>query len=321
MTDPVDLHEHATDAIRDAVARLVGPDEPHTVVQAVRGVAWLESRYGTAWGAEVPNASHNWGCVQYATPSQLGLVRDPVANPLPEDYERVLKAHADVVRGFPLISPDGLGFLWRDTRPTSSGGSVPYAVYFRRYTESEAADGVVRTALLTAGRRAQVLPAARRGDWLAVSEGLHATRYYEGFGATVEERIARHHRALVGSIEIAARTLGEQPYTPPTLDTSRPESELPAYAVRLLLDCLLDTELATGSLYEATRAMQRRLGRKDDGVVGAVTWSALRVAYPELPWFDVTADVAEEPLTWAWVEQYASAATPASEAASTQPTA
>lgn len=289
VTDPVRLHEHATDAIRDAVARLVGPGEPHTVVQAVRGVAWLESQYGTAWGAAIPIQANNWGCVQYRTPSQLGLVRDVTANPLPEDYERVLRGHADVVRGFPLISPDGLGFLWRDTRPTSSGGSVPYAVYFRRYTEAEAADGVVRTALLTAGRRAQVLPAARRGDWLAVSEGLHATRYYEGFGATVEERIARHHRALVGSIERAARTLGEQPYTPPRLDTQLEEHELPAYALRLLLDCLAPAETAAPSLYAATCALQARLGLTADGQVGPVTWSALRAAYPELPWSDVTA--------------------------------
>ncbi len=285
----VELHEHATDAIRAAVRELIGPDEPHSVVQAVRGVAWLESRYGTAWGAAVPNESNNWGCVQYATPRGLGLTRD-MSLVLPDDYVRVLRGHAEVVRGYPVVSPDGKGFLWRDTRPTSDGGSVPYVVYFRRYTEDKAARGVVQTALLSAGRRSQVLPAARRGDWLAVSEGLHATRYYEGFGATVADRIARHHRALVGSIELAARALGEAPHTPPTLDLdAQQEADLPQYAVRLLLDCLAPSELAQSSLAEATRRMQERLGLKNDAVVGPVTWSALRAAYPELPWADVSA--------------------------------
>ena len=191
-------------AIEHAYQPVTGRPVSRPGVHVALAVGRLETGLGTAWAAESIHAtlvargwttasledwqeaargSNNLGAVQYRRPSEFG------APP------------------WPAISPDGRGFLYYDTSPQSDGTSKPYPMYFRRYTVDSAAPEFLRVLYVIAGRSA-VQDAAERGDLPGVSRALHASRYYEGFGATVEDRIARHHRSLVSAAIGIGRELG-----------------------------------------------------------------------------------------------------------------
>lgn len=159
-------HAEARELARIALQRVFGGVPTVGEVKALAGVGWLESQYGTGWGGDGAG-SFNMGAV-HADPSWAGDT-----------------------------------FLQTDTKPTSTGGSTSYVTRFRKYPT--ALDGwidLARVAFQQNGR-AIVRSAAQASDWGGVSAGLHATGYYEGFGATVEQRIANHQKALVAAISAA----------------------------------------------------------------------------------------------------------------------
>jgi hypothetical protein len=105
----------------------------------------------------------------------------------------------------------GAWFAYGDTHPQTDGTSKPYAARFRSYPNPAAgfAD-LVQVLYLNQTRDKRVLPFATRGDWLGFSTGLHqAPCYYEGQGASDDERIANHCAAVIGAIERIAFDLGE----------------------------------------------------------------------------------------------------------------
>lgn len=144
------------------------------VAQALQGVAWLESRYGSGWRGAGVN-SWNMGAIQ---------------------------------AGHPPCNPDK-SFLYTDTKPQPDGSSIPYKICFRKYPSP--AEGFADLArVVYSKRRASVLQAALEGDLYKVSKTMRETLYYEGFGPTQEARIANHHKALHLAVVRIARALGEK---------------------------------------------------------------------------------------------------------------
>lgn len=235
-------HREARAYARAALERVLGASS----VNAERflcGVACLESGYGDWWKG-AGKGSHNLGAIQAG-----------------EHWT-------------------GETFSYTDTHPTDDGGSVPYAAQFRKYaTLADAWDDLVRVVYVNCGR-SSVLRAAQAGDSLAVSWALRRTRYYEGSGATQEERVARHHKALMrwvsaADAECAAPADGVDR---PTLrrgsgysggDEREAVREL-QQALRIVADGLF------GPRTEAVViAIQHAAGIKTDGIVGPATWAAI----------------------------------------------
>jgi hypothetical protein len=54
-----------------------------------------------------------------------------------------------------------------------------------------------------------VLAAAQKDDGPGVSAALHSTGYYEGFGATVADRIRNHYTALSRGLKAADKAMAE----------------------------------------------------------------------------------------------------------------
>lgn len=244
-------HAAAREHIDAGFRRIFGRAPTLPEAQCVQAVALIESGYGTAWkGAGA--GQNNWGAVQYRTPAQLGMKEPP----------------------YPLYSPDGKGFLYTDTTPQADGTSRSYAVYFRRYdTPAEGAADVVRIAY---ERRPSVLEAASRGDLYGVSAALHATRYYEGFGRTVQDRINNHHKAMMRAVTSIARALGEplpDGKLPPPPTIRRGDSGESVRAWQRLLGLVADGAFGPAT-EEATKAFQRANGLDPDGIVGPATWAA-----------------------------------------------
>jgi hypothetical protein len=158
-------------------------------------------------------------------------------------------------------------------------------VKFRAYPSAlDGATDLVRIVYVNAGR-SSALDAAGREDTLGFSTALHSTGYYEGFGATVGERIAHHHDAVVAAIRRQAAALAEplphdidtMPSPPATLrlgakgpDVRRLQEALVARGASLTID---------GGFGYATQsallAFQTRSGLAHDGVCGPATWHAL----------------------------------------------
>lgn len=246
--------------------------------QIPHGVGFLESNCGQGWKSKEGKESNNWGCIQLGTPQALGLGSDSTT--------------------WPGITSDGRGFLAKDTHPNADGTSTTYGVYFRRYkTPAEGAEALVRTVLLSRKRINKVLPRATAGDPEGCSRGLHETGYYEGWGATVAERIAHHFRSLRYGIIRIGDTLREdipdtiEPkilHTMPTIRRGSTGDAVRAWQWRH------DEILATGIFDEATADFtgwwqgRHGMGRKDksgalilkngkpfgDCIVGPLTWAA-----------------------------------------------
>lgn len=177
-------HADARPIVADAVAAVLGPSEPLSVIQVAQAVAALETRYGRAWRVSFP--VYNWGAIQASRPPC-----DPAAS-----------------------------FLYTDKRPD---GRV-YSVCFRRYSNDD--DGAEDLIRVLYAKRPTVLAAARAGDLRAVAVAMRATRYYEGIGATEEQRIEGYARGLAAKLDELARALGERPAA--TLDGPGPGAPLGA---------------------------------------------------------------------------------------------
>ena len=232
-----------------AFRRRFGRDGALCELQCLQGVAWLETSYGSGWKAP-GDQSKNLGACQ-AGPSWHGKT-----------------------------------FTYTDTHPTSTGASVPYTVAFRWYdTWDAAADDLVKIVYVNAGR-STALAAAGRGDTMGFSVALHDTGYYEGFGATVGEREAHHHDAVVKAIRRQCTALGE------TLP-----ADIPPQAETL-------PTLHFGARGADVRHMQELLRTRGwqltvDGGFGPATEAALM--HEQLN-AHLAADGVCGPATWAWLE-------------------
>lgn len=229
-----------------------------TEVQAVQGIGWLETRQGTGWkGAGV--GSFNMGAIQ---------------------------------SGRPPCAP-ATSFLYQDSSPQPDGTQIPYSICFRKYATAQlGASDLVRVGYKN---RPKVLAAASRGDFYAVSAELRFSGYYEGWGATVAQRIANHYKALSNAIAAAAAAIGEDyaaqplPMPEPWQDDFLPDNPMilrgsygPYVGVwQWILNPWLETQgdaaiavdRAFGPItHSATRLWQRAHALKIDGIVGPKTW-------------------------------------------------
>jgi len=235
-------HSSARSYARSALERVLGQSSL-PVERALAGVACLETGYGDGWKGS-GNGSNNMGAIQAG-------------------------------------SWVGETFAYTDTHPNADGTSTPYRIAFRKYATPAAGwEDLVRVVFINRGR-SLVLNAAKSCDLLGVSQALHATGYYEGFGATVEQRIANHHSALARCVRAADLACQA---------TTGPEPG------EIQIDAEHMPTLRRGSRGESVRAMQQLLGIVADGAFGPVTEAALRSYQASR---HMTVDGVCGPLTWA----------------------
>lgn len=190
MTEPWQALSHAEarrlvwEACKTWVDRGKLPSLSGSLIELVQAVSWLETHYGAAW-REPGNGSCNVGAIQCHCP--------------PCTSARVA--------GMPWL--DATCFTYVDTKPLSDGSSKPYSVCFRRWPDYRA--GYLALVEHVLVRRPAVYRAAIAGKAREFSAALHASRYYEGFGKTVEERISHHEQAVVGSMKLANAAIIGQP--------------------------------------------------------------------------------------------------------------
>lgn len=168
---------------------MFGREPTTSEAQIAQGVAWLETNYGMGWkGAGV--GSNNMGAVQAGRPPC-----DPAKS-----------------------------FLYTDTNPTDGGGSIPYAICFKKYPGPvEGFTDVIKNVYVSSGltandaplphphhRGKEALDAAHAGDIYAASVALYDGSYYRGFGPNRIVRIANHYRALRSAVNAAAVALKEK---------------------------------------------------------------------------------------------------------------
>ena len=234
--------------LAEAFRRAYGREATRVELQCLQAVAWLETSYGMGWkGTGI--GSNNFGAMQAGA------------------------------------AWHGATFLYTDTHPNADGTSTPYTVAFRKYpTAIAGAEDFLRIVYT---KRPSVLAAASRGDIDGFSAALHATRYYEGFGRTVGERIAHHFAAVVKAIQRQCKALGEElPPEVAALPQPRPTLREGASGLDVRdLQAALNRQGASpalavdGSFGRKTRGavegFQTRRGLKVDGVVGPMTWKEL----------------------------------------------
>lgn len=238
-------HKDARILVREGFRRQFARDPNRPEAQCAQAVAWLETGYGSGWHGPGVD-SNNMGAIQAAGWHQRT-------------------------------------FTYTDTHPNSDGTSTPYKIAFRAYDSAQ--DGMqdlVRVVYQIHGRAQHVLAPARKGDTLGFSAGLHATAYYEGFGKTVADRIANHHKAVIRAITLQALALREPM---PDGSDAVPTKLIPAtlrFGARGRAVQLLQGKLAVkvdgvfGKLtLAAVRAWQQLHGLKVDGIVGPATWMSL----------------------------------------------
>jgi hypothetical protein len=173
---PDSVHQWAREVMLSAWRNRYGTEPSLAQIQSAQAIALLETSYGRGWPTAEGNAANNWGAVQC-----------------------------------PKLPQDGVcpcdGWLHKDSYPTANG-SVEYAVCFRRYPSPEAgADGVL--ANMSPKARPKTWAAMATGDAVALSTAMYDEKYYQGFGATREQRIEGHVKAVERSVAAIAKALNE----------------------------------------------------------------------------------------------------------------
>lgn len=160
--------------------------------QAAQAISRHETVYATTWTGPLAS-SHNWGAVQCAAP-------------------KTARCGNDCAGG-------------GDRRPDGS----TYRACFRVYpSDIDGARDFLRVLLVRRPSVARVIGSGRAD---VIARAMHATRYYEGIGHTVEERVAGYARAISRNVAELARSLGE----PNTLEVHpRSKSDAAGIAVALL---------------------------------------------------------------------------------------
>jgi hypothetical protein len=122
----------------------------------------------------------------------------------------------------------GETFIYTDTHPNADGTSTKYETEFRKYPTRQAGWEDFALEAYSVHGRSSVRAAAKANDWAGVSRALHDTGYYEGFGATVEERIAHHVKALTDAINSADKAIGNMMATTPSIEirVQNPQGDL-----------------------------------------------------------------------------------------------
>lgn len=232
----------------EAFRRHFGREGSRSELQCLQAVAWLETSYASGWKPP-GDGSWNFGAMQAGA------------------------------------SWGGASFSYTDTHPLSDGTSRPYTVKFRAYASAEAGvEDLLKIVFVARGREAARVAAAK-ADVAAFSAALHATGYYEGFGATVGERIAHHADAVRKAILRQCRALSE-PLPPGMLDEP-PRRVTLRYGmkgaeVRKLQEALrsrgvvltIDGGFGPATL-AAVKSLQAAVNLVPDGLVGPATWKAL----------------------------------------------
>lgn len=190
-------HVQARALVNEAFKNVYGREATRNEAQFAQAVARIETNYGAAW-KDAGAGSNNMGAVQ---------------------------------SGRPPCNP-ATSFEYTDTHPTSAG-SVPYRICFKKYpTPAAGMEGLI--AVLYKQRPA-VLAAAATGDIRAFSSAMYDTKYYEGFGATREARIANHVKAITGVLVGITKALDE----PMPASEQRPFAGLLSFGLPRLSSVLL----------------------------------------------------------------------------------
>jgi hypothetical protein len=98
-------------------------------------------------------------------------------------------------------------FEYVDSHPNPDGSSTKYRVCFKRY--ASLVDGL-RDQIMYEFRLPETLDACMEGNLYGVSFGMHKSGYYEGFGATKEERIMNHYNAMKKAVVAIAAGCNER---------------------------------------------------------------------------------------------------------------
>jgi hypothetical protein len=237
--------------LREAFSKIIGREGTIAELQCLQAIASLESSYGTAWKPP-GNGSNNLGAIQAGQ------------------------------------SWNGETFQYTDTSPQPDGTNKPYVTKFRKYpTLVAGAEDLARVVYVNRSRDKLALAPAGKGETLGFSRGLRESGYYEGYGKTVEDRIANHHRAVVASIRAQALALKEPlpadiealPEKPELLRLGSNGTAVEKLQTALNRHGAIPPLRADGDFGEVTRqaviAFQRTAGLVDDGIVGTRTWDAL----------------------------------------------
>lgn len=113
-----------------------------------------------------------------------------------------------VQAGKPPCDP-ATSFLYTDSHPQPDGSSVKYEWCYRKYPTPEAGMQAVANILYN---QMSIDPSSIE----AVSTQMYDKHYYEGFGATREERIAGHIKGLTNNLQKITTALNEP--MPPLTD-------------------------------------------------------------------------------------------------------
>lgn len=103
--------------------------------------------------------------------------------------------------------------LYTDSHPNDDGTSTKYEVCFKRYTDAVSGMRDVARILY---KQMKIRPDSIE----SVSTQLYDHHYYQGFGATRDERIAGHVKALTSALNSITTSLNEP--MPPPVGTSTP---------------------------------------------------------------------------------------------------
>lgn len=236
--------------LEEAFRRQFGREGKRAELQCLQAVAWLETSYASGW--KPPGAgSWNFGACQAGS------------------------------------SWRGATFIYTDTHPLPDGTSQPYSVRFRAYPSAvDGAADLVKIVYVNM-KRESALVAAGKGDTAGFSAALHATGYYEGFGATVGQRIGHHHDAVVKAIRRQCKALGEplpkdiadMPVPPQTLRYGMKGADVRHMQERLRLVAQLTVDGGFGpNTLAALKSFQKVRGLTADGVCGPASWAALEAA-------------------------------------------
>jgi hypothetical protein len=237
-------HAHARELVNGGFARLFGRLPTRPEAQCAQAVGWLETQYGMGWAIGEGFGSNNWGAVTAG--------RDWI----------------------------GDTFDHKDSRPSSDGSSTWYVAKFRAYpTPTEGAQDLVRQVYKASGlfgdREKLVLPAATAGETLLFSTRLYATRYYTGFGATPEIRIAGHHAKVLDALTRIARSL-QEPMPDGSLAPCPPPPTLRQGMVQPH-DLIVQVQSVVGAA-----PLDGKFGPKT--VIAVVQWQAARHLKPDGVW-------------------------------------
>ena len=231
-------HAEARAFAARALTCLLGHEPSAGAVKALAGIGQLETNYGDGWKG-AGRGSNNMGAIQCGA------------------------------------SWSGPRFVYVDTHPNPDGTSTPYRVAFRAYDSPE--DGwldLARVAFANRGR-VSVLNAADRGDWYGVSEELHRTGYYEGFGKTVADRVSNHYRALSRAIAAADGAVAPRVPIAAIMPTLR-RGAIGEYVGELQRELGIAADRSFGPITEARlREYQAEHGLVVDGIAGRETWAML----------------------------------------------